>query len=185
MTSNIVSAVEPSSRTFLQKLYLTRAAVQIAWAILIGIVASSSPRLALILAAIYPLWDVASTIWDLRFNPRPWSKALLLTNIWLGVSAALAVVVFGSLQIRYAVVSFGIWALLAGILQLVVGLRRRRALKGQWAMIFSGAQSALVGAVFSLGGAKQLVHLRDLAGYALFGAVYFLIAAVLLRRNTP
>jgi uncharacterized membrane protein HdeD (DUF308 family) len=76
---------------------------------------------------------------------------------------------------------FGIWASLAGILQLVTGVRRWKSFGAQWAMILSGAQSALAGGFFvaqSLGAATPAV--TTVAPYAGFGAFYFLLSAVLL-----
>ncbi len=48
----------------------------------------------------------------------------------------------------YAVAIFGGWALLAGLLQLAVGILRRQRLGGQWAMILSGLQSTAAGVAF-------------------------------------
>ena len=79
--------------------------------------------------------------------------------------------------------AFGGWAFIAGLLQLVVGVVRRQRLGGQWAMILSGAQSTAAGVAFVLGGLSGKVHIKDLGGYALFGALYFLIAGILLSRK--
>ncbi|MBW8749679.1 MAG: hypothetical protein JF584_19415, partial [Acidobacteria bacterium] len=67
--------------------------------------------------------------------------------------------------------------------QLVAGLIRRKQLGGQWAMILSGAQSTEAGIAFVLGGLSGKLHAKDLGGYAIFGAVYFLIGGVLLSRK--
>ena len=50
-------------------------------------------------------------------------------------------------------------------------------------MILSGGQSSLAGVAFFLGGLWDKQHLKDVAGYAIFGAVYFLIGAILLTRK--
>jgi hypothetical protein len=78
---------------------------------------------------------------------------------------------------------FGVWALGAGLLQLGVGLIRRRQLGGQWAMIVSGAQSTAAGLAFTLGGLSGKFDIKDLGGYAVFGAVYFLVGGILLSRK--
>lgn len=76
---------------------------------------------------------------------------------------------------------FGAWAVLAGIFQLVTGLRRRRSEGAQWAMILSGAQSALAGSFFlKQATGADLPDLSPLLGYASFGALYFLISAISL-----
>ena len=72
----------------------------------------------------------------------------------------------------------------AGVLPLVVGLNRRKQLSGgQWSMILSGGQSALAGAGFVALGLSDKQHIKDVAGYALFGALYFLIGGLLLTRK--
>lgn len=76
---------------------------------------------------------------------------------------------------------FGAWAILAGLLQLATGVRRWKSYGAQWAMILSGAQSALAGGLFikqSLGTAVPGV--TDVAPYAAVGAFYFLVSALLL-----
>jgi uncharacterized membrane protein HdeD (DUF308 family) len=74
---------------------------------------------------------------------------------------------------------FGIWALLAGIFQLIVGISRRK-LGGQALMMISGAQSALAGVVFIYQSFRVAPGLVQLTGYAGFGAFYFLAAGLWL-----
>ena len=75
---------------------------------------------------------------------------------------------------------FGAWATLSGLLQLATAVRRRKA-GAQWAMILSGAQSALVGGFFIAQAHMPIPEsLKTLAGYATLGAVYFLVSAVWL-----
>jgi len=81
---------------------------------------------------------------------------------------------------------FGAWAILAGLLQLATGVQRWKSFGAQWAMILSGAQSALAGGFFisrSLGNAVP--GIADIAPYAAFGAFYFAASALwlLLRRG--
>ncbi len=86
-------------------------------------------------------------------------------------------------QPAYAIGIFGAWALGAGLLQLVVGLLRRKQMGGQWAMILSGLQSTAAGVALGLGGLHGTVHAKNLGGYAIFGAVYFMIGGILLSRK--
>jgi apolipoprotein N-acyltransferase len=86
----------------------------------------------------------------------------------------------------------GAWASLAGLFQLITGVRRWKSYGAQWAMILSGAQSVLAG-VFMLKQAAgpDVVGIANIAPYAAFGAFYFLISAVSLtisgvrRRSKP
>lgn len=106
-------------------------------------------------------------------------------NAALGAITVVGIAVTAYSNPPYAVAIFGAWALIAGLLQLVVGILRRRHLGGQWAMILSGAQSTAAGVAFALGGLSGKFHIKDLGGYAIFGAVYFLVAGTLLNRKLP
>jgi uncharacterized membrane protein HdeD (DUF308 family) len=77
---------------------------------------------------------------------------------------------------------FGAWAIVSGLLQLGTGLRRWKAYGAQWAMILSGAQSALAGAVFIFqAGTSAVPTISTVVGYAGFGAFYFLVSALSLQ----
>lgn len=74
---------------------------------------------------------------------------------------------------------WGAWAIVSGLVQLAVGVGRRE-LGGQWAMIASGAISALAGTSFVLQAARPDASLLNLAGYAVLGGVFFLVSAIRL-----
>jgi hypothetical protein len=169
----------------LRNLYFTRTVVQLLWAGSILAIAVSNPALAAGLLILYPLWDVACTVYDLKASTRSASgpPTAQYINLVLGLLAtiAIALTVFKSPQ--QAVVTFGIWAGTAGLAQLAVGIARRKKLGGQWAMILSGLQSTAAGVVFILGGLHGKTHIKDLGGYAIFGGIYFLIAGIFLHRK--
>ena len=50
-------------------------------------------------------------------------------------------------------------------------------------MILSGAQSALAGIAFIVLGLHDEKHIGDVGGYAIFGALYFLLGGILLTRK--
>ena len=168
----------------LKALYFTRTLVQLAWAALLFATAAAHPAFVAALLVAYPLWDVTCTLYDLA-NSQADARARTTqrVNVALGIATALAIGLTATSHPAYAVAAFGAWALLAGLLQLVVGLVRRKSLGGQWAMILSGAQSTLAGGTFIAGGLSGRMHARDLGGYAIFGAVYFLGAGLLLLRK--
>lgn len=169
----------------LRNLYFVRTAFQVVWAASVLATAIKQPEVAAVLFLVYPLWDVACTVYDLRtFSKSGASRNSQIINAVLGVAAAAGIgfTVFQSPV--YAVAIFGLWAFGAGVLQLVVGLIRRKELGGgQWSMILSGAQSALAGVVFVVLGLKDKQHIKDVGGYAIFGALYFLIGGILLTRR--
>jgi uncharacterized membrane protein HdeD (DUF308 family) len=77
---------------------------------------------------------------------------------------------------------WGVWAVLAGAVQLAVALRRR-GLGGQWPMILSGGISVLAGASFVAMASQDAPSLTNLAGYAAIGGVFFLVSAIRLGRT--
>ncbi len=152
----------------LRNLYFTRTGVQLLWAGIVLAESASNPALAAGLLILYPLWDVACTVYDLRSSARSHSgpPTAQYVNAVLGLLAALgiALTVFKSPQ--QAVVTFGAWACVAGLAQLAVGISRRKKLGGQWAMILSGVQSTAAGVAFILGALSGKTHIKDLGGYA-------------------
>jgi len=179
------STIEPSQQYALRKLYFTRTVVQLSWAAIVLTQAVSNPALAAVLLILYPLWDVACTLYDVKTSARSLAgpPTAQYVNAVLGTLAAIGIglTVFQSPQ--EAVETFGLWAAAAGLAQLAVGITRRRQLGGQWAMILSGLQSTAAGAAFLIGGSHGKTHIKDLGGYAIFGGVYFLIAGLLLNRK--
>lgn len=169
----------------LRNLYLVRTVFQVIWAATVLSTADTQPYVASILLIAYPLWDVACTIYDLRVS-RPtgnvWTSQII--NAVLGSATALGIAVTVFSKPVYSIAIFGAWALGAGLLQLVTGLIRRKQLGGQWAMILSGAQSTAAGIAFVIGGLGGKFHTKDMGGYAIFGAIYFLIGSVLLSRRS-
>jgi hypothetical protein len=168
----------------LRRLYLLRTAFQLVWAAAVFATAGPKPELAAALLVLYPLWDVACTAYDLRTSTLDaGTKLSQRINAALGVAASVGIALTAFSHATYAIGVFGAWALGAGLLQLAVGLLRRKHTGGQWAMILSGLQSTAAGVALGLGGLHGSVHASNLGGYAIFGAVYFLIAGLLLSRK--
>ena len=166
----------------LRNLYFVRTFVQLAWAALV-FGSLNHPAYTAALLVAYPLWDVACTLYDMKTSGATAGSRTRFANLVFGLVTALLIALTVSTRPSYAIAAFGVWALVAGALQLVSGLIRRRQLGGQWAMILSGTQSSIAGVAFVLGGLSNKLHAKDLGGYAIFGAIYFCIAAVLLARR--
>lgn len=165
----------------LARYYLVRAIVAAAWVAAAVAVGRSNATAEALLLVSYPAWDALANWFDaqvsggLRANP---TQAL---NVAVSLVAAIAVAAALQVSMNAVLAVFGIWAIGAGLAQLVTGVRRWRAFGAQWAMILSGAQSALAGGLFVVraGGAK-IPTITDVAPYAAFGAFYFLVSAVVL-----
>lgn len=176
------TAMEQLQAHSLRNLYFTRTVVQLLWAGIVIATAAANPALAAGLLILYPLWDVACTVYDLRSSPKS-GRNPQYVNLVLGSLAAIGIAATAFSSPQQAVVTFGAWAFAAGLAQLAIGMSRRKQLGGQWAMILSGLQSAAAGLFFILGGLHDKTHIQDLGGYAIFGGVYFLIAGFLMNRK--
>ncbi len=173
---------------WLARYYAVRGGFSLAWVAAALTVGPMSPLVAGILLVGYPTWDAVANIADaqraggLRRNPTQAVNALVSAVTALAVGVALT----QGMHVVLAV--FGAWAALAGVLQLATALRRRRQAGSQWVMVLSGAQSAAAGAMFlAKAGGQATPSVADIAPYAAFGALYFLVSAgwlaVSLRRG--
>ncbi|MCA6098505.1 DUF308 domain-containing protein [Bradyrhizobium australafricanum] len=166
--------------TWLRSYYLGRAIFSVAWvaaAVLFG--GQAGP--AAVLFVIYPAWDGIANLADARVNGDLKANPSQALNVAVSAITTLAVIVALS-HSNYAVLAvFGVWAILAGVLQLYTGVRRWRHYGAQWAMILSGAQSALAGGyMISQSVGTVAPTILDVAPYAGFGAFYFLLSAIWL-----
>lgn len=177
----IASANTIDTAKAIRNLYFTRVIFSVIWVILISIYSKSNNSIANILFIIYPLWDVIATYFDIKANPSYINKTPQYINIAIGILTTVGVILALQKGIPGALIVFGIWAIVAGAIQLILGLRRRKALGGQWPMIISGGQSMLAGTSFIWLAPSS--GISTLAGYSAFGAFYFLLAAIRLSRT--
>lgn len=175
MTSLDTATAAPAP--VLRRLYVVRVGFALVWALLLGLTASHLGVAAGVLLVIYPLVDVAAAVVDLRSSR---TRALIL-NIVISSLAAVGLALSVTSGIPAVLRVFGAWAIVSGIVQLTVAVRRR-ALGGQVAMIVSGVLSAVVGAMFIVTAGRDGAMLAGVAGYAVGGAVFFLISAIRLGR---
>lgn len=169
----------------LRQFYVLRGVVALAWIALVVLTAPAPPLLAGVLLVLYPAWDAVANVIDARrsggLQANPGQKFNAVVSVITAVAMAVAFALHGNAG---GVLVFGAWALLAGLFQLAVGIRRRK-LGGQAFMMISGVQSALAGVLFvikSFGAAPGIV---ELAPYAGFGAFYFLASALWLTFRKP
>ena len=172
--------VQSSSR-WLRRYYFTRFAVSAAWVALAVFVATTAPVLAAIMLVGYPAWDALANFIDAqRHGGLDRNRTQLLNLIASSITAVAVVIALGD-SMNSVLRVFGIWAVLAGLLQLATAVGRWKSYGAQWAMILSGAQSALAGVFFvTMAGRAASVGIIDVAPYAAFGAFYFLISAIWL-----
>ncbi|WP_328940113.1 hypothetical protein OG288_24450 [Streptomyces tauricus] len=167
----------------LRKLYFVRFAFAAVWAALLFATADTLGPVSVTLLVIYPLFDVAAAVVDLRAARAEGVKApALLVNIVVSSLTVIGLAVAATSGIPAVLRVWGAWAVLSGVVQLVAGAVRRK-LGGQWPMIISGAISTLAGTSFFASAAGDDASLKNLAGYAFLGGLFFLTSA--LRLNRP
>ncbi len=176
------TTLEAGAAPTLRRLYLVRFGFALVWAVLLFLTASSIGPLTAVLLVPYPLFDVAAALVDARSSRV--TAAGLYVNVAISTVAAVGLVVVIALGagIPGVLLVWGVWAVVAGIVQLVVAVRRR-GLGGQWAMIASGSISVLAGVWFFLTASNPGASLAAVAGYALLGGIFFLVSALRLART--
>ena len=161
--------------------YLVRAVVAAAWVVAVVAIGRSNSIAAALLLVSYPAWDAFANWFDARSSGGLRSNPTQAFNTAVSLVAAIAIAVALQLSMNVVVAVFGIWAIAAGLAQLIIGVRRWRTFGAQWAMTLSGAQSMLAGVFFvTQAGLAKTPTILDLAPYAAFGAFYFLVSAALL-----
>jgi uncharacterized membrane protein HdeD (DUF308 family) len=175
-------SVNPTSAPsgWLKSYYFTRFVVSAIWVALAFTVARTMPPIAAVLLVAYPAWDALANFIDADKSGGLARNKSQMLNVIVSLITAIAIVVALGKGMNAVLAVFGVWASLAGLFQLVTGVRRWKA-GAQWAMILSGAQSALAGGfMIVLASGTKPVGITDIAPYAAFGAFYFLISAIWL-----
>jgi hypothetical protein len=157
-----------------------RALVALLWAATLAILARDAgtelPVEVAALVTIYPLIDVTASLTEAALGG---ARARLLHINAAGsllATAALAVVAFGS-DTGAVLAVFGLWATVSGALQFTGAVRRRRAGTRELPMLASGAISTLAGISFIAASGMDDPTVANLAGYAAFGALLYLLWA--------
>ncbi|MEU4313885.1 hypothetical protein [Nocardia sp. NPDC024068] len=166
----------------LRNLYFARFGFAVVWAGLMLPTASALTPVSIALLLIYPLFDVAAAVVDFRTSGTARQRVLLYINMALSLLTALGLAVAVTSGIPGVLRVWGLWAITAGIVQLIVAISRYR-LGGQWAMILSGGISAVAGTSFILQAGGANASLTSVGGYAVLGGVFFLISAIRLHRR--
>ena len=180
-----------ATRSGLGSLYLIRIAFSVVWVVLVlatghSLTSADAPSVvAAVLLVAYPLWDAIATLLELRITGgRGGLDRVRVGNIALSGAATVAMAVAVFSTIKASLIVFGVWALVSGAVQLTLAIRRRRSVGAQWPMMLSGGISVLAGVTFAATAGSAASGLSQVAGYSAFGAFWFLVAVVALRRVT-
>ncbi|MEI9406938.1 DUF308 domain-containing protein [Mesorhizobium argentiipisi] len=170
-----------SSSDWLKSYYYLRFAVSAAWVAVAFTAAKSVPPLAAVMLVAYPLWDALANYVDAQRSGGLGRNQSQLLNFVVSIVTAIAVAIALGRSMNAVLAVYGVWAVVSGAFQLVTALRRWKTNGAQWAMILSGAQSALAGLFFvKMAGGAEAIGIANVAPYAAFGAFYFLVSAVWL-----
>jgi uncharacterized membrane protein HdeD (DUF308 family) len=178
---NAIVRSDTEQNSWLKRYYLGRFVFSAAWVALAFTVGKNAPGVAAIMLILYPIWDALANLTDAQRTGGLAHNKTQLFNFIVSVLTAIAVVVGLRSGMGAVVVVFGVWAGLAGVLQLATAVRRWKSFGAQWSMILSGAQSALAGVFFvKMASAPHVSAIATVAPYAAFGAFYFLVSGLWL-----
>lgn len=175
------TATPTSFGTALRHLYFVRFAFAVTWAGVLFVTSSMGGPLLTILLVLYPLFDAAAVLWQLRAeraSQRP--KLSEWINVAVSVLVAITLGIASTVSISAALAVWGVWAIGSGIPQLITAIRNRRS-GGQVAQMLSGGISVLAGSAFLIQGLQGAGTIVGVGGYATLGAIFFLISAIRLN----
>jgi uncharacterized membrane protein HdeD (DUF308 family) len=173
----------------LRRLYLVRFAFAIVWAALLFLTSAAAGPLLTVLLILYPLFDAAAVLWQLRSAPSaPGATTSQWINVVVSVVVAIALGVASTVSVAAALAVWGAWAIGSGVPQLITAVRARRA-GGQVPQMLSGGLSVLAGGAFLAQGLQGAGTIAGVGGYAVLGGIFFLVSAirltVVLRKQQP
>lgn len=172
-----------SSRTLssaLRRLYFVRFGFAVVWAALLFLTGGVAGPFLTILLIVYPLFDAASVAWQIRAEgDGRGAKVSEWINVIVSVLVAVALGWASTISTSVALTVWGVWAISAGVPQLITAIRNRRS-GGQVPQMLSGGISLFAGSAFVAQGLQGSGMIAGVAGYALLGAVFFLISAIRL-----
>jgi len=174
-------AVSTPANTWLKTYYFLRAAFSFVWVLAALTVGRTTPLVGMMLLVAYPAWDAVANYLDARQSGGARRNPTQMFNVFASGLVTVSIAVALTVSMHAVLGVFGVWAALAGLLQLATGVRRWKTHGAQWPMILSGAQSTLAGVLFIQRAAGPgLPGIADIAPYAAFGAFYFLVSGMAL-----
>ncbi|MGP4753410.1 DUF308 domain-containing protein [Agrobacterium pusense] len=181
MSNNQISRAARGNDQWLKQYYFTRAAFSVLWVAAALTAGRHSFAVAAALLIIYPAWDAIANVIDATRSGGLAANRSQAINVAASSVMTIAVILALTMNMNWVLGAFGLWAIFSGLLQLGTAVRRRKTNGGQWAMILSGGQSSVVGALFIFQAQMpQEPSIATVAGYAGVGAFYFLVSAIWL-----
>jgi uncharacterized membrane protein HdeD (DUF308 family) len=116
---------------WLKRYYFIRAGFSIAWVAAAFLLANSGHAIVGALLLVYPAWDAAVNIVDARRAGGLGRNSTQLINAVVSVVITLVIAITMTRSAHAVLATFGVWAILSGMLQLATGVRRRPGNGGQ------------------------------------------------------
>lgn len=180
MQTNTLKSIHAQNK-WLQSYYYIRAVGSIVWIALAVFIGRHNPAVGAVLLVLYPAWDAFANYVDAKKSGGLAVNPPQKFNVIVSLIVAAAIIWALSVSMNATIKVFGLWAIFSGVLQLSSSVRRWKHSDAQWAMILSGAQSALAGIfMFKEGSSDIALDVTTVAPYAAFGVFYFMISAVTL-----
>ncbi|WP_413991254.1 DUF308 domain-containing protein [Labrys okinawensis] len=181
MTNDQTNFAHTSQEQWLARYYFIRTAFSAVWVAAAFSIGQQSLLVGTILLVAYPAWDALANYVDASRSGGLGRNRTQMINVVVSAATTLAVILALTMSMNWVIGVFGLWAILSGLLQLGTAIRRWKSYGAQWAMILSGAQSALAGTFFIIQARMPMPpSIANVAGYAAVGAFYFLVSAVWL-----
>jgi len=134
---------------------------------------------------IFGLLALAAGICTIAASVRRAGKDKSHLLLWDGIAVCiggLVIVLAPKLELTWLVYIVAIWAVVVGVLELLIARSLRRHIPDEWSLAFAGAGSLRLGAYFLLQRSNEGASvLLWLAVYAAFSAVTILVQAYRLR----
>ena len=162
--------------------FVVRGVLAIAWAAVFAAVSESLTTGVGVLLVLYPLLDAGASLIDAQ-RQQGSARQLLLADATVSAIAAIGLGIAATGSHEDVLAVFGAWALISGLAQFVVALRRGARFGKQWPMLFAGIGSILFGIGFIAAATRNNPPLEMIAIYAATGGADFLIEAWLLARR--
>lgn len=181
MPNHQISRAPRGNDQWLKQYYFSRAAFSVLWVAAALTIGRHSFAVAAALLILYPAWDAIANVIDAARSGGLAANQSQAINVAASSVMTIAVILALTMNMNWVLGAFGLWAIFSGLLQLGTALRRWKTSGGQWAMILSGGQSAIAGALFIFQAQMpQEPSISTVAGYAGVGAFYFLVSAIWL-----
>ncbi|KQS78891.1 hypothetical protein ASG25_09785 [Rhizobium sp. Leaf384] len=181
MPNHQISRAPRGNDQWLKQYYFSRAAFSVLWVAAALTIGRHSFAVAAALLILYPAWDAIANVIDAARSGGLAANQSQAINVAASSVMTIAVILALTMNMNWVLGAFGLWAIFSGLLQLGTALRRWKTSGGQWAMILSGGQSAIAGALFIFQAQMpQEPSISTVEGYAGVGAFYFLVSAIWL-----